>query len=403
MRQTEKLEALRYPRPSSPWRGEPQLGGWYTEEEIEAAVAAIRSSMDWTGEGFGFIVREITDFEEAFARHVGTEHAVSLATASVGLDAAMVCLDLQPGDEVISPALNFRASHLAVLGQGGHLVLCESDERTLQADPEDVEARLTRRTRAILPVHMNGLSAPMDDLIEVADRHAERVGRPVPVIGDAARACGGGYRATKIGKRGWMNVFSFHTMKLMTTLGEGGMVTTDDEALAERLRAMRQWGGTEDHWGSSHKLTKVQAAVGLVQLGRLDRMIAARRAVAARRSELLADIEELTLPYEPPDCEHTYYLYTTLLPREWAGARRNRVMAIAEEDYNVSCVVANPPTYENSPYIRKRTLGQSVPRSDELGARILCTPIHPLMTEEQNAYVCAALQDAVERVRAEGA
>ncbi len=401
MNQADKREALRYPKPTPPWRGEPQLGSWYTEEEIEAAVAAIRGSMDWTGEGFGFIIREILDFEEAFAAYCGARHAVSLATASVGLDAAMACLELKPGDEVISPALNFRAAHLAVLGQGGELVLCDSDQRTLQADPADVEARLTERTRAILPVHMNGLSAPMDELIEVAERHAARIGRPVPVIGDAARSCGGGYKGGKIGKRGWMTIFSFHTMKLMTTLGEGGMVTTDDDALAERLRAMRQWGGGEEHWGSSTKLTKVQAAVGLVQLRRLDEMLAARRKVALRRSELLADIEELTLPYEPADCVHTFYLYTTLVPPAWGGEKRNRIMEITEQEYGISCVVANPPTYDNTPYIRKRTEGQRLPRAEALGSRILCVPIHPLMTEEQNAYACAAVQDAIERVREE--
>ena len=400
MTEARKQQALRYPRPSPPWLGEPQLGAWYTEEEIDAAVAAMRGSMDWTGEGFGFIVREIEEFEEAFACYCGTKHAVSVVTASVGLDMAMMCLDLQPGDEVISPAINFRASHHAVLGQGGRLVLCEVDERTLQADPADVESRVTDRSRAIFPVHMNGLSAPMDDLLDIAERHSARSARPIRVIGDAARACGGGYRGTKIGKRGWMTVFSFHTMKLMTTLGEGGMVTTDDDDDAARLRDIRQWGGAhEDHWGSSYKLTKVQAAVGLVQLRRLDDMIASRRALAKQRSELLCDVEELTLPYEPPDCVHSYYLYTTLVPREWAGAKRDRVMSIAESEHGVGCVVANPPTYDAVPYIRKRTM--PLPRADELGARILCTPMHPLMSEEQNAYVAAALQDAVEKVRCE--
>ena len=125
-----RKEILSRPRPEKTWEGEPLLGGWYTEEEIEAAVRAIRDSMDWQV-GFGFIVQEITDFEEAFAAYCGTEFAVSVSTASVGLDMAMRCLDLEPGDEVICPAVNFKASHMAVLGQGGKLVFCEIDPRTL--------------------------------------------------------------------------------------------------------------------------------------------------------------------------------------------------------------------------------------------------------------------------------
>jgi perosamine synthetase len=239
-------------RSKAGWEGEPNLGGWYTEKEIKATVKAIHDSMDWRV-GFGFITREITDFEKAFARYCGTKYAVSVATASIGLDMAMRCLDLKPGDEVICPAINFKASHMAILGQGGKTILCDVDPRTFNIDVADAESRITRRTRAILPVHMNGLSAPMDELRAMARRRS-RPGRPVRVIGDAARACGGGYRGGKIGAKAWMTVFSFHTMKLMTTLGEGGMITTDDPKLARRLCDMRQWGGGSG-WGSSYKLT----------------------------------------------------------------------------------------------------------------------------------------------------
>lgn len=392
-----RKEMLSRGRPETTWAGEPLLGGWYTDEEVEAAVKAIRDSMDWTV-GFGFLIKEITDFEEAFAHYVGTEFAVSVSTASVGLDMAMMCLDLAPGDEAIVPAVNFKASPLAILGQGGRPVFCEIDPRTFNLDPADVERRLTPRTRAIFPVHMNGLSAPMDDLLEIAERHPHPRHGPLKVIGDAARACGGGYKGTKIGKKGSMTVFSFHTMKLMTTLGEGGMITTDDPDLAARLRDIRQWGGGS-RWGSSYKLTKVQAAVGSVQLRRLDAMIARRVQRARERSKLLEGVPELTLPCEPPECDHTFYLYTLLVPREWAGERRDRLTKMLADDYRVGCCIANPPVYESHPYIREQTAGQSLPLSEEMGARLFCPSLHPLMTEEQNEYVAAAVTEAVERVK----
>ena len=386
------------PHPSFP--GEPQLGGWYTEREIEAAVKAIRDSMDWRT-GFGFIVEEIVEFEKAFAAYCGTEFAVSVSTATVGLDMAMMCLDLEPEDEVICPAINFKASPLAVLGQGAKLIFCEIDPSTFNADPEDVERRITPRTRAIFPVHMNGLSAPMDDLIEVAGRHPHPERGPLRVIGDGARACGGGFRGTKIGKKGWMNVFSFHTMKLMTTLGEGGMITTDDAELATRLRGIRQWGGESEGWGSSYKMTKVQAAVGRVQLERLDEMNALRVKRARQRLELLQGIPKLALPCEPPDCEHTFYLFTLLVPKHWAGEKRDQLRQMLADDYGVGALVCNPPVWENNRFIREHTLGQpeTLPVSVEIGKRLCGVSLHPLMTEEENEYICAALWDAVERMR----
>ena len=205
-----------------------------------------------------------------------------------------------------------------------------------------------------------------------------------------------------IGKKGWMNVFSFHTMKNMTTLGEGGAITTDDPELALQLRSYRQFGNAADGWGTNYKLTKVQAAVGLVQLERLPGMIAARRKVAEERNAMLAGVPELTLPYEPADCVHSYYLYTLLVPRSWAGEKRDRVLEIMKREFKIEAMVGNPPVYESSGLLRRYMSGKTLPLSDELGKRLFCAPIHPAMTREQNEYVSAAVIEAVERVRSEG-
>jgi perosamine synthetase len=400
MNYAERRRLLDSGKFSSPLGAEPMLGWWYTQAELDAAVKAIRDSMDWRI-GFGFMVEDILAFERAFAAYCGTQFAVSVSTASVGLDMAMMALDLQPGDEVICPAVNFKAAPLAILGQGARLVYCEIDPRTFNVDPSDVERRLTPRTRAIFPVHMNGLSAPMDELLELAERHPHPDHGPLKVIGDAARACGGGYHGTKIGRKGWMNVFSFHTMKLMTTLGEGGMITTDDPALAIRLRGLRQWGNDTEDWGTSYKMTRVQAAVGQVQVSRLDEMNAQRVRRARERLALLEGIPELTLPYEPPSYEHTFYLFTCLVPEAWAGEKRNSLMKMLLDDYGVGTMVCNPPAWEASPFIRRHTEDQanSLPVSVLTARRLFGVSLHPLMTEEENAYIAAALWDAVERLR----
>jgi len=392
-----RKEILARGRPEVMWPGEPLLGGYYTEEEIDVVVKTIRESMDWKV-GFGFICEEIVDFEKAFADYCGTAECISINGAGTGLDMAMMCLDLEPGDEVIVPAINFKASALSVVGQGGQVIWGEVDSRTFQLDPNDVERKMSPRTRAIYPTHMNGLSAPIDEYVEIAERHPHPKYGPPAVIGDAARACGGGYKGTKIGKKGLMTVFSFHTQKNMTTLGEGGAITTDDPEIAKRCRALRQFGGGIG-WGTNYKMTKVQAAVGLVQVRRLDEMLEGRRRVAHERHELLADVPGLQLPIEPEDCWHSYYLYTILVPKEWAGMKRDMLVQTMLEEYNIRCCVANPPVYESHVFLREQTAGQRLPFSEELGKRLFCPPVHPTMTAEENEYLCAALIEAVERVR----
>ena len=382
-----------------PWWGEPNLGGWYTGEEVEAATAAIRESSDWST-GFGPNAKVIDEFENAFADYCGTSYAVATNACGTALDMAMRCLDLEPGDEVISPAINYKAAHLAVLGQGGKVVFCDIIAETLNLDPEDVERKITPRTRAIFPVHMNGLSAPMDELLEIAEKHPHPKHGPLKVIGDAARACGAGYKGKKVGALGWLTAFSFHTQKLMTTLGEGGMITTDDPALSTRLRNIRQFGG-EDEWGSNYKMTKVQAAVGLVQLKRLDEMNERRREAARRRTGHLSGTPELTLPQEPHGYRHVHYVYALLVKPEWAGEKRDRILEIMKEKYGIICSVSNPPTYQRWPYIAENCGTPSLKVSEDVGRRLLCPPLHPLLTEEQELYISASLLETVSTINAE--
>jgi dTDP-4-amino-4,6-dideoxygalactose transaminase len=394
----EIKEALKFPKPETVWKAEPLLGSIYGEEEVEAAVAAIRESMD-IHKGFGFSASPIPEFEQAFAAYCGCAYAVTCNSAGPGLDMVMRSLRLQPGDEVIVPSVNYQAAPLAVLGAGGQVIWGEIDPRTFELDPVDVEARITPRTRAIFPVHMNGMSAPMDELIAVGERHPHPDYGPIPVIGDAARACGGGYQGGKIGKKGLATIFSFHTMKNMTTLGEGGMITTDDENLAKYCRSVRMYGGEAEAWGTSNVMTKVQAAVGLVQLGKLDGFIAARRRIAYERTRMLAGLTEITPPYEPADCEHSFYLYTCLVPEAWAGEKRDLLMQMLQDEYAIGCVVANRPAYLSRRILAEHTKGQRNPLSEAVTARLFCVSLHPAMSDDLNRYIAAAMVRCVERLR----
>ena len=383
-----------------PWWGESNLGGWYTEDEIEAAVRAIRESMHWS-KGFGGANgKTIADFEDAFAQYCGAKHAVAITNCGVGLDMAMIALDLQQDDEVICPAINYKASQMVVLDRGGKVVFCDIDPKTLNLDPADVERRITPRTRAICPVHQTGLAAPIDELLEIAELHPHPVYGPPKIIGDAARGCGARYNGSRVGAKEWATAFSFHTQKLMTTLGEGGAVTTNDSALAARMRDMCHYGG-EHGWGMNNRMNKVQAAVGLVQLARLDEMNDARRKAAHRRNSLLDGVPEIILPYEPPGYEHLYYVYPILVRPEWAGARRDQLLSIMEERFGIVCSVTNKPTYLRWSYIAAKCGVPQLPVSEEVGQRLFCPPLHPLLTEEQELYICASLLATIDMIKEE--
>lgn len=374
----------------------PPLGGWFTDEEVNAIMETLRDSMDWRK---GFSGPETAQFEEAFARYCGVEHAIALNSCGTGLDISMMCLDLEPGDEVISPAITFKATHQAIIGQGGKVVMCEIDPTTFNVDVADVEKRITPRTRAILAVHNNGLSAFMDDLEAVAAAHPHPTHGPAKVIGDAARACGAGYKGTAVGKMGWMNVFSFQTSKNMTTLGEGGMITTDDPEVARRARAYRSFGNGELCWGTNYRMIRLQGAVGLVQLRRLDEMNDRRRDRAQKMTRLLSGIPELTLPTEPEGCRHIYYGYTVMVPEDWAGEKRQQLMDWVGAR-GVGTVIMNDCTWTFDPYIASLGYGGAyTPVSVLTGKRLFCISLHPLMTDDDLRYITTTMADGMEAVK----
>jgi dTDP-4-amino-4,6-dideoxygalactose transaminase len=380
------------------WWGESNFGGWYTEAEIEATVKSIRESMHWSVGFGGSNPQTVTDFEDAFAEYCGAKYAIAITNCGVGLDMSIMCLDLNPGDEVICPAINYKASQMAILAHGGKVVFCDIDPKTLNLDPVDVEKRITRRTRAILPVHQTGLAAPINELLEIAERHPHPLYGSLKIIGDAARACGATYNGNRVGSKEWVTAFSFHGQKLMTTLGEGGAVTMNDPMLAARMRDMCHYGG-EYAWGMNNRMSKVQAAAGLVQLSRLNDMIDMRRYAAYRRNALLEGVGEITLPYEPLGYNHTYYVYPILVQPEWAGEKRNQIMSIMERKFGIVCSITNKPTYLRWKYIADNCGTPYLPVSEDVGRRLFCPPLHPLFNEEQELFVSAAILEAVDIVR----
>ncbi|GLF97374.1 DegT/DnrJ/EryC1/StrS family aminotransferase [Streptomyces yaizuensis] len=378
------------------WPVEPAQGGWYTEAEHEAVRQVLAESDDWRT---GWKSATTTDvFEDAFAAYTGAAHAVAFNSGGTALEMVMRYLQLTPGDEVVSCAINFVGPHLAVIGQGGNLILAEPDPLTLNLDPVDTERVLTARTRAILITHWNGAAVDLRPFLALAERHPHPVHGPPPVIVDAARCCGGRTPTGRVvGSEGWATIFSFESKKLMTTFGQGGMVTTSDQSLADRLRTLRTYGGL-DRWGTNQMMTKAQAAVGLVQLARLDEMNAARIDRAHHRTRRLARVAELTLPPTRHGRKHLYYRHNLLVPASWTGDGRDKLMNLLAERHGVGSIVSDPVTYLGHRLIRHHTTGQRCPRAEQLAARLLCPCLHPRMTPEDETAICDAIQQATAHI-----
>jgi perosamine synthetase len=324
--------------PYPPW---PVLG----DDDIAAVAEVLRSGRltQLTGDA-------VVAFEDAFAGWHGVTHCVATSSGTTAIHAALAALDIGPGDEVIVPAHTFIASATPVLHQGATPVFADVDERTYCLSPDAVAERFTRRTKAIIAVHLNGHPADMQALLALA------VPRGIAVIEDAAQAHGAGWwemgngkgeRGTwrKAGTMGPVGCFSFWEDKIITTGGEGGCVITNDDALAERLRRIRHHGegpiaGERAYYhlelGYNYRMTSMQAATGLVQLRRLEEYLEARRRNAAYLSERLSEIDGIEPPFVADGVVHSYYKYICRLRTDTGIDVGEFVRAVAAEGVPIS-------------------------------------------------------------------
>ena len=282
---------------------EPLLDG----NEEKYLVECIRTG--WISSEGPFVAR----FEEQFAARVGRKHGVAVANGSVALDAAVVALGIGRGDEVILPTSTIISCASAIVRAGATPVLVDCDPQTWNMDPDYVEARITPRTRAIMVVHIFGLPVDMDPVLALAHQHG------LKVIEDAAEVIGQTYRARTCGSFGDLSTFSFYPNKHVTT-GEGGMIVTDDAALAEKCRSLRnlcfkpEQRFVHDELGWNFRMTNMQAALGVAQLERLDRFIEIKRRMGRRYTAFLANTPGIQLPLAATDfAENIYWVYGLVL------------------------------------------------------------------------------------------
>jgi perosamine synthetase len=289
---------------------EPVVG----QEEIDLVVAALRS-----GEISGTFGRYLTEFEERFAAYCGCKHGITVSSGTTALHLAVTAAGIGSGDEVLLSASTNIATALAIVHNDAIPVPVDSEPETWNIDLGLIEGLITPRTRAIIPVHLFGHPVDMDGLMAIARRHR------LVVIEDCAESHGAKVRGRMTGGFGDMGCFSFYANKVITT-GEGGMVVTNDDHLAERLRLLRNLAFTKPRFrhevaGFNFRMTNYQAAMGVAQLGRIDRIIAEKRRVAATYNRHLKDVPGLQLPTEKDWAFNVYWMYAMLVKSEFGTSR----------------------------------------------------------------------------------
>jgi perosamine synthetase len=363
------------------------------EEEWQAVREPVMSG--WLTQG-----PKVAAFEQAFAQRHQVKHAIATTSCTTALHLILVALGIGPGDEVIVPAFTWVATANVVLYCQATPVFVDVDRTTFNLDVSQVAAKLTERTKAIIPVHLFGLCADMDALAAVASG--------IPLIEDAACAAGSAYKGRSAGSLGLAGAFSFHPRKSITT-GEGGMITTNDDQLAETIRVLRNHGASvseeQRHLGSkpyilpefnllgfNYRMTDLQGAVGLVQLGKLDQFIAERQRWAEFYRQELADVEWLQLPKVPDGYRHGWQSFVCYVDERKAPMPRNEIMEVLQSQG----ISTRPGTHavHQLGYYKDRF---SLKAEDCLVAwncdrYSMAIPLHNRMTPEDYEYVVQAIK-----------
>ncbi len=355
---------------------------WIDEDDISAVVEVLRSSWLTTGP-------KVEEFESAVSEFTGARHAVVVSSGTAALHAAMYAIGIAPGDEVILPPITFAATANAVLFQGGTPVFSDVESGTLLLDPARAEAAITPRTKAVVAVDYGGQPCDYDALREICSRHG------LVLVADACHSLGGSYKGRPVGSLADLNVFSFHPVKPITT-GEGGMVTTNDEGFARRMRLFRNHCISSDHrqreregsWfyqvvdlGYNYRLTDIQCALGLSQLRKLPGWIRRRQEIAARYNEAFCEAEEAEPLEVLPFVSHAYHLYVVRLRTELIATGRAGVFS-ALRKRGIGVNVHYIPVHYH-PLYRERlgTKKGLCPVAEEAYERILTLPLFPAMSD----------------------
>lgn len=349
----------------------PQMGA----EEKQAVLEVLDSGIIAQGP-------RVKAFEEGFAQMCGVKHAVATSSGTTALHVAMLAHGIGEGDEVITSAFTFIASANSVLYAGARPVFVDIDPRTFNLDVNQIEAAITPRTKAILPVHLYGLACDMDPIMNLAEKHG------LAVIEDACQSHGAEYKGRKVGSFG-TGTFSLYPTKNITS-GEGGMITTNDAAIDEKCRVLRQHGMRvryyHDELGFNFRMTDIHAAIGLAQLQKLEQFNAKRRANAKFLSE---NLKGVVTPHVPEGYAHVFHQYTIRVP----DGKRDALRAHLQEKGVGSEVYYPVPIHKQNFYVKELGYNQTLPETEKAATEVLSLPVHAGLTPSDLEVIVSAVNE----------
>ncbi len=350
------------------------------KDDIDAVVADVFAAQQFRGGPHS------DAFESAMADYTGATHAIGVSSGTDALYLALKALYLQPGDEVITSPFTFFATAGAIVNAGGTPIFADIDPVTCTIDPRSVQARLTDRTRVIMPVHLYGQCADMDALRAIARQHA------LPIIEDAAQAIGARYKDSAAGSMGLMAALSFYPTKNLGAAGEGGMILTSDDDMARKLRMLRCHGASATYVheivGTNSHLHALQAAVLNVKLRHLDAWNEARRQRAHYYTQSLAELPGVVVPLQSPGCVHVYHQYVVRVPQRDACKK-------LFSERGIGCGVFYPVPLHRQECFAGLDSVAHCPEADRAAREVLALPIYPELTQSQQDEVIAVLRDHI--------
>ncbi len=355
-----------------------------TDMEIEAVIAVLSGPNLSLGP-------KLPEFEQALAGYIGTKHAVAVNSGTSGLFLCMLAMEIGEGDEVITTPFTFIASATTIMMAGARPVFVDIDPESLNIDPAKIESAITDRTKAVLPVEVFGNPAGFDKVCDIAAKHY------LKVIEDSCEALGSTLNSKKAGTFGTMGVFAFYPNKQITT-GEGGMIMTDDDRLADICVSLRNQGrGKSDDWleherlGYNFRLSDINCALGIAQLSRIEQIIAKRKQVARWYQEMLADDDRIIVPAEPIGCDISWFVFVVRLTDEFTIEDRNRVL---EQMKNNGIQVGSyfPPVHLQPFMVEKFGYKPGdFPITESVSKSTIALPFYNNLTKDQIANVCSTL------------
>jgi len=361
-----------------------------TEKEIEAVCAVLGGPNLSLGP-------KVIEFERAFAEYAGRKRAVAVNSGTSGLFLCMLALGIGPGDEVITTPFTFIASATSIMMVGAKPIFVDIDPVSLNIDAEKIESKITSKTKAILPVEVFGNPAGFDKICEIAQKHN------LIVIEDSCEALGSELNGKKAGTFGTMSIFAFYPNKQITT-GEGGMILTDDDELADMCVSLRNQGRAKDSSWLSHarlgynfRLSDINCALGIVQLSRIDEIKAKRRQVAKWYQEMLAGDERLIVPTEPADCDISWFVFVVRLAEKFTLEQRDRILE-AMKDKGIQVGNYFPPVHLQ-PFISARFDYKQgdFPVAESVCKGTIALPFYNDLSKDEVTIVCKTLREILDK------